>query len=306
MNKIYGIAAIVALSVMAVPALSFGQETVSTLRVCTGLTGGNYEYTVKKLQETLGSDVQVEVVNTAGSTENIKKMNSGDCDASMVQSDALYVYNKDVGEVKATKVADMYREYVHFLCRRDSGINDLGGLNETTKVMIGAPGSGANVTWRGMVLADKEFGGDYYSKIPTINGKGKTSDLAKLISDDGAACMIYVGTPGNKLMSMDANKLGAQLVLNPVQDKDFDDPTMKTPKGNVSIWTPAELSYDSYKDIMPSGVFGRKNVETVGVTAVFMIADEWMDNNDDAAGSVTLALPDVKKLLKADKNLSLK
>ncbi len=274
------------------------------MRVCTGAKGGNYEYTAGVLKNALAGEVNVEVVNTAGSSDNIKKMNAGECDAAMVQSDAVYVYSKDTGNVDATKAADMYREYEHLLCRRDSGITDLGGLNEKTKILLGPVGSGSQVTWRGMVLADKEFGSDYYTKIPTMNGKGKATDLAKLLSKD-AACMVYVGTPGNQLMSRDANKLGDDLVLITVKDKDFDDVQIKTDDGSYSIWTPAELSYDSYAKIMPSGMFGRKNVETIGVIAQFMISNAWQDANDDAAGAVILALPDVKKLLKADRNLSL-
>lgn len=293
-------AAIVAAS-FSLPAMA--QET-PTLNVCTGGKGGNYEYTAKVLADMLSGTVNVQVVNTAGSLDNIKKINDGECDAAMLQSDAVYVYGKDMGAVEATKTSDMYREYVHLLCRRDTGIESLGDLNEKTKIMIGKPGSGANVTWRGMVLADKEFGGDFYSKIPTLPVGGSKTDLADLKSGE-ADCMVYVAAPGTAFMSKDANKLGADLVLIPVEDKDFDDPQIETKNGLVSIWNPAELPYKSYEKIMPSGMFGRKNVETVGVTAMFYISKEWKDANDDAYGEVAFAMPDVQKILKADKGLTL-
>ena len=295
-----------AIFAVAFGSVSFAQE-IPTMRICSGMKNGNYEYTAKTIAGMAdASEVTVQVINTSGSMDNLKKIASGECDAAIVQSDASYVYNKDVGDIDAMKAADLYTEYAHLLCRRDTGISDLGGLNEKTKILIGPNGGGSAVTWRGMVLADKEYGGDYYTKIPTLPSKNKASDLVQLVSGE-ADCLFYVGTPGNSLMSRDANKQGDTLGLVTVADKDFDDPTVTDSKGNTSsIWNDGELPYSSYGKIMPSGLFGRKSVNTITVTAQFLISKAFeTDANDDAVASVVLILPDVKKVIAADKNLVL-
>jgi hypothetical protein len=175
--------------------------------------------------------------------------------------------------------------------------------------MIGKEGSGSQVTWRGLVLADKENGADAYSKIPVIYDGGSKKSLVDLAArKNGATCMFYVGTPGSTFMTNEAQNFADKLVLVPVVDKDFNDITVTDDQGNESsVYTPATLSYDSYTKIMPSGVFGQDDVDTIAVTAKFFVSKQWAENpeNEDAYGDVGFNFPEVLKSLKADKNLSM-
>lgn len=286
--------------------LSSVASYATDLNVCTGGSGGNYEYTGKLLQKQLVSaSINVNVINTKGSWENLVKMDSGECDAAIVQSDAVYTYEKENGPVEAFSIGDMFTEYVHLLCRRASDIEDIGDLSTNTKVYVGPVGSGANVSMRGMILADKEYGGDAYSKIPLLNEGGDKSSLVKL-KGGAADCMVYTAAPGTKFMTTEAQKFGEDLVLVPIVDKDFNDVVNKDVNGvETSVWRPVTMNYNVYKTIMPSGLFGRKDVDTFGVNAQFLVSQKWEKQNGDAFGEVGYYLEDVKNQLRADRKLEL-
>lgn len=295
---IKNIALAVALSAASLASVSAAHADELNVNVCTAKSGGNYEYTGKLIQEYL-PDYKITVVNTKGSTENLELIKNGGCDVAIVQSDAVYVYQKDVGDYGGQKIADLYNEYAHLLCRRDSGITDLGGLNDKTKVLIGEPGSGSQVTWRGMVLADKEFGSDFYTKIPVVY-----KDSLTALNAGDAACLLYTGTPNSKFMTVKAQKFADSLVLVPVQDRNFDDVTVKNKLGKTSsVWAKGELPYSSYEKIMPTGLLGRKDVPTISVTAQVVISEAAAETGlyDDLG----LVIPDIQKRLAADKNLTL-
>lgn len=287
--------AAIALSLFAGSAMA--QENV--INVCTAKKGGNYEYTGAVIKGFLEGTYTVNVINTLGSVDNIKKINSGECDIAIVQSDALFAYEKDSGAINGSELGSLYREYAHLICRRDTGIDEISDLNEKTKVMIGKEGSGSQVTWRGMVLADKEEGGDDYSKIPVVYA----DSIVKLNAGD-AACMITTATPGHKSLSVDAEKFGDKLVLVPIEDKDFNDITVTDSNGNVSsVYNEAELPYSSYKKLMPTGALGRKDVATFSVTAKVIISEKAENEKPEIYDAVGMILPDVQKILVADKGV---
>lgn len=274
-----------------------------TLKFCTGSATGNYEYTGQTLAAQLRGDVKVETVQTAGSWENLDKIKNGDCDGAVVQSDALYLYTQEnVNAINVFTMDTLYTEYFHLLCNRSSGVEEFGDLNSKTLVFSGGRGSGADVTLRGLIRADKENGSDDYKDVP-ISNEGGTGALVKL-SGGAAACLAYTGTPGAKFLSSDAEKFGENLVLVPVVDRHFDDVVYTDKNGKkISVWNKGELTYDSYNKIMPSGFTGRKNVSTMTVTAVVVVSDKWVNDNPDAFGAVGLAIPDVKKLVRSAKGL---
>jgi TRAP transporter TAXI family solute receptor len=292
---------------LALAAFStIGMSNATDINVCTGGSGGNYEYAGKLMKNQLSSTgINVNVINTKGSWENLEKMDNGECDAALVQSDAVYVYEKENGPVNAYSLGDMFTEYVHLLCRRSANIEDIDDLETSSKVYVGPVGSGSNVSFRGMIMADKEFGGDAYSKIPLMNEGADKSSLVKL-KGGSADCMVYTAAPGTTFMTKEAQKFGDDLVLVPVIDKDFNDVTNTDVNGNkTSVWRPVTMSYKTYKTIMPSGVFGRKDVDTFGVNAQFLVSQKWESQNSDAFGEVGYYLTDVQNQLRADRKLEI-
>lgn len=289
-------------------AASMSMASAADFTLCGGSKGGVYDYTALQLQSQVDkSIVNVVPVNTTGSGENLKAIADGSCDGAIVQSDAIFVYTKDNGPISYVDLGPLYTEFVHLVCRRASNVTNLSDLTANTKVMIGKDGSGSNITYRGLVFADKTDGGDAYSKIPVLNEGGDTASLVKLKGGNaGATCMIAVSAPGGKFLSNDVEKFSADLIVTPLYDKDFNDVTITDVNGqSSSVWTPVELAGSTYKKIMPSGVFTNKSVDTIGVNARLIVSEKWMNENPDAFGEVGLKLIDAIKIVKADKKVDL-
>lgn len=284
-----------------VPAMA---QDVPVLKVCSGKKGGVYDFSAEVLKSQLAGSVQVENINTAGSWENLQKIDAGACDAAFTQSDGLYLYGKENPNAFNLIVLDndLYTEYFHLICNRKSGVEEFADLNKNTPVYNGGRGSGSDITLRGLILSDTENGGGDYKEVPIIN-EGGAAALIKLNGGKGA-CMAYTGAPGSKFISNDATKFSSNLVIVPVEDKDFNDAEYTDSNGNTeSVWTNIEMPYNSYTKLMPSGAFGRKDVATTGVMASIVVSSEWAEANSDAFGEVGLAIPDVKNIVRSEKKL---
>lgn len=277
----------------------------ASLSVCTGAPGGNYAYVGKVLASQLKGTADVTVVNTAGSWENLQKIQSGECDGALVQSDALYLWGKEQGALDYFKIGDLYTEYTHLLCNRKSSVKEFMDLNEKTKVFTGGNGSGANVTLRGLIQADKDNGYASFTKVPLLNEPNQDVALIK-VKAGVADCLFYVGSKGNKLMSVNAEKISDDVVLVPVKDKYFKRTVVKDKNGNeTSIWNPTTMPSDTYNKIMPSGWFGNKGLDTIGVTSQMIVSSKWVDTNPDAFAALGLAINDVTNIVRSDKGLEL-
>ncbi len=303
MNKRFYLA--LAATALVASFASVGTSVAGDFRMCTGGSGGNYEATGLAVQrQVAGEGINVEVVNTKGSWENLEKLTSGECDGAVVQNDAMYVWGEENGAPNVIDMGPMFTEYVHMLCRRDANIEDISDLSTNGKVMAGKTGSGSNVSIRGMITADKKFGGDSYSKIALLNEGGDRASLAMLVSGK-ADCMVVTAAPETKFLTADAQKYGDSLVLVDIVDKDFNDVTVTDKNGNESsVWNKATLPYSAYKTIMPKGVFGRKDVDTFGVNAHFIVSADWVETNPDDFGNVGFYMGDVKNILRTDRGLS--
>jgi len=301
-NMMLGIAVAMSLSTFATTPVLAQSEPV---KVCTASKGGNYEYVGLKLQEALRGQTDIEVVNTAGSWDNLERMARGECDAAVVQSDALYVYGKEAGNLDYFNLGALYTEYVHLLCNRKSGVEEWADLNKNTKVFSGGRGSGADVTARGLIQADAEFGNKSYVGVPLLNEQNPDVSLMK-VKGGAAECLVYVGSKGNKFMGTNAQKLANDLVLRPVEDKDFNDVTLTDDNGvTMSVWTPVEMPYSTYEKLMPTGVFGRKDVPTIGVTAMLIVSSNLVEQNPDAYAAIGFGIEDAVKVVRADKKVEL-
>jgi TRAP transporter TAXI family solute receptor len=128
--------------------------TLKAGKICTGATTGTYyQYAggiIEATKETLG--VNLENTSTVGSLENANGIASGRCDMAIVQED-IYLYS---GERFQTNelirfrsmmggVAALYKEQVHILVNRDSGITSVADL-AGKKVNVGEQDSGTFYT----------------------------------------------------------------------------------------------------------------------------------------------------------------
>lgn len=295
----------IAFAAAAMFATSAMAQDAPVLKFCGGAKGGVYDFTANVLASQLADSVRVEVVNTKGSWENLQKIASGECDAGMTQSDGLYLYSQENPNALELFPLDenLYTEYFHLICNRKSGVTQFSDLNKETTVYSGGRGSGADTTLRGLIASDVQYGGGDYKDVPLSN-EGGVPALIKLNGGKGA-CMAYTGAPGSKFITGDASKFADNLVIVPVEDKDFNDAEYTDSNGNKqSVWSNVVMPYSSYGKLMPSGTFGRKDVNTMGVASEVVISQKWSTENPDAFGEVGLAIPDVKNIVRSQKGIN--
>jgi TRAP transporter TAXI family solute receptor len=287
------------------PTFALAQTTVlPTINICSGKEGGNYDFVADTLASYLKKQANVININTTGSMDNLSFMNDKKCDVILVQSDAQYVWQKEKGKIDAYNIKSLFTEYVNLLCRRDSEIESLDDLNGK-KLFVGEYGTGSEISIRGMLLADKEKGGNDYKDIALIREGGNEASLIKLVAGV-ADCMITTSAPSGKFLSISAEKLGDSLVLVSIEDKDFNDVTITDNKGKEkSVWNPTEIPSKAYDKIMPRGLIGRKSVNTFGVTADILISTTWADTNPELFGSLGFAIEDLPAMLKNSRGVEL-
>ncbi|QIG70692.1 transporter substrate-binding protein [Rhizobium phage RHph_I1_18] len=217
-----GFAALAALYSMA-PSPSSAAETI---RLCTGKPGGVYDAVAQDLKAIAGATVNIEIVNTVGSIEEMQRLVDIDkadptgCDAALLQGDAP-TFLKRSSPAKAALLkpvgSSAHREYLWVLCNKESGIDDIKELSSSSKpVAIGAPGSGTWLIWQNFIAEDS-----FYADIPTSNDSGQLALSA--VSGGDASCMLESGgVPNPTVSEADAN-YGDTVVLANATDKDFND-----------------------------------------------------------------------------------
>lgn len=130
----------------------------SDARACmgTGEAGGRYHAFAESLSELLG-DAMPCLETTAGSTENLEGLRTGQFDFVIAQNDlAHHLFHGDNGYEQTREfsaVAPLFPEYVQVFVRRDSSAPILLGDLRGATVNIGTPGSGGYRNARDVLAA---------------------------------------------------------------------------------------------------------------------------------------------------------
>ncbi|WP_197729551.1 TAXI family TRAP transporter solute-binding subunit [Rhizobium ruizarguesonis] len=122
----------------------------ASIRLCTGAADQPYAAAGDMIKaEAKGNGLDIEVVkDTGGTWGNVQLSLQTKCDAIIAQPDGL-AYLKRTEPANAAKflpIADLHREYLHALCGKDSGVDDIGDLENDPKnysIALGERGSGA-------------------------------------------------------------------------------------------------------------------------------------------------------------------
>ncbi|EIJ42576.1 TRAP transporter solute receptor, TAXI family [Beggiatoa alba B18LD] len=269
-----------------------------SLSLCTGSKTGTY-FPVGEMIATQAKGVlTVNVVETKGSADNLKKLKDKTCQAAIVQADA-YFAEEDTqvrSALKLEQTATLYDEYVHLICNRESGVSGVGDLEDYPDkytLLVGVKGSGSALTWRSFGLLDED-----YSKVPTLPiGEGRA--LAQLVEGREAQCLLYIGGLNSDTMKS-FNAQGDKLKLVPVDDGDFDN---KTDQLGKRIYHFTKIPSGTY-DKLQSGFFS-SSVTTLAVQAVVVTDKTWIEANSDAYNDFVTAVfdatPHIKRLVTGNK-----
>lgn len=276
-----GVPANIAISPEALAAKS---RQKPKLRFATGPKGAIY-YEAGEMLKKAAPDIDVEVIVTAGSVENIELLRSGQADAALIQSDVLAKLPQEKTEQLA-----LYLEAVQLIANRTADIMSVTDIDPSRhRIYVGPKGSGTAVTWDGLCEQDHS-----YRKIPIEYADYKTA-LAK-VAQDPDALMLFAGGLNSPLIrgADQYSARTASLNLASVDDWDFND--KKDLNGN-RIYTFVEIDKGTYP-ILQRGLFFNRKIATLAVKAVFTLNTNWVTSNGPyALDSLTMAIEKMKPAL---------
>lgn len=155
---------------VAAIAVAFASTAAQAeIGIATGGEGGTYERLGMLIKQSITAqaakkfpDLEVEVLNSSGSVENIELLNSGDATVAVIQADVLNVM-KPNSRYRAKKA---HRETVFWIYNKDHGIRDLSDLEgKKDYALVLVEGSGAQVTMQSFVAEDGGYKVNYDTAI---------------------------------------------------------------------------------------------------------------------------------------------
>jgi TRAP transporter TAXI family solute receptor len=265
------------IAAIAIISFTAGWCLGADLNLATGNKRGNYYYSGSVIADQCrNTEVKVNVIETGGSLDNLKRLAKGEVDAAIVQADSLRVFFAENPDQKLVfeRTGKLYGEYAHLVCNKASGIKSIKDVDPTKHtILIGEPGSGGHTTWTAFGLQDKS-----YQKIPT-KPVGDIRAVGSVMDGTESQCFMWVSGLNSGFMQKVDEQARGSLVLAEVDDWDFND--MKDEKGK-EVYTFTEIPSGTYKKSFQAGVFGGSSVETVMVPAILITSASWIDANPKA------------------------
>jgi uncharacterized protein len=236
-------------------------EATESMRLCTGSPGKTYVKVGERLADlaprlTAGA-LEVEVVPTGGSLDNLTRALAGECDALIAQGDALDFFVREVQPQAAGRfqvIGELYKELTLLLCRRNSGIDDLDEAKGAT-VAAGNMGTGSLAT----MLNLKRLDPDTYGDIGIYPANGFEGAMAVINGE--AQCLLDVIAPQSDLLKTlnDNERTGAQLYFAQIDNDDLEEHEVDGKK----VYTLVEFDDETYPNLATAG-----DPEVLSVSAV--------------------------------------
>jgi uncharacterized protein len=204
---------VLATAVLAAGGCMRGGPSAS-LRLAAGERGGLYLAFAELLAERIRvryPDIDVEVVPTEGSVDNLARLRAGDVDMGLSLADVAEQDRAGLADAAPQAVARVYENYLQVVVRDSAGIQQLSDL-QGRRVSIGAAGSGAAATSR--VLFDTA---DLTSRIQALTFRLR--DALSGLADGTVDAFVWSGgVPTPAIAELDATlplrmlDLGRQVV----------------------------------------------------------------------------------------------
>lgn len=273
------------------------------VNLCTGGEGKPYNLTGEYIAGFLkdSRNIELNVVTTKGTWDNIERtvlntqtpetIASGEsCQAFIGQPDGAVLLKRKnpAAASKLRIIGNGPREFLHVLCSKESGVDDLGDLSGDNgkSVALGANGSGAWLIWQNFVAEDKSYG-----EVQVTNEEGAIA-LASVASNT-TTCMLIPAALGNATLLQADQDFGDQLTLSGANDMDFNDAVNIDGK---PLYKWQEIPSGTYPENL-QGWFSSK--DTIAWTAgIYINKDAFADNQkalEDLITAVAKAKPAIKK-----------
>lgn len=253
-------------------------QAQTKVRFCTGPEGGNYDFSGIQVKRQAQGAINVELVNTKGSMDNLDRIATGTCDAAIVQSDAHGVYLKQhPGSVlNVERGRSLYPEYAHLVCNKEAGLSKITGLKKGMTILVGPNGGGAAVSWDSFRMADPKR----YGEVGTLPIGGKRG-LGMVEDGKDATCLLYVAGLGASSMNDadDFAEKSGHLVL--VATNDSDVAALKDAKGRP-VYQDTTIPSGTYPRAFQTRSIGGSSVGAIAASAIVVSNMTFIDNNDAA------------------------
>jgi TRAP-type uncharacterized transport system substrate-binding protein len=203
---IVGAAAIVLAILFTFAWRAIPEPLPKLVRLGAGPAGSAYARFSEELRDVVAEhDVEIELVTSAGSMENIRLLESGEIDVGLVQSGTL----RDAEASELRSIAAVSFEPILFVERADWGRDHIEG----GRIAVGVPGSGGHQLAR-QFLADQGVseGVPPGTRLVDI---GNESALAALLADevDSGIFVVSIEAPGVRTLFADPGLRVADFAL---------------------------------------------------------------------------------------------
>lgn len=244
------------------------------LTIATGSPDGTYYKIGEDIKRlTADAGVQIEVLSTNGSFDNINLLGKGQADLGIVQLDALKYFaevmreksNLDIFE-KLKVVLNLYPEEIHVITNKE-GISSFYDL-ANKKVAVGPVNSGTALT---AALLFKM----YDIQAEQLNYK-QTEALARLKQGEIDAMVFVAGAPVSVFKDLGPNFSLVRLPQNPVLDQ---------------IYSRTVLGKDFYS-------WAKEDAATYAVPSGIVMVDSGAENQMREMGKLVLAILQGQEQLK--------
>jgi len=180
--KTCGLLAVVAAAGFVVTYQYVGEPPPSHVRIATGPTDGAYFDFGHRYAQLLAEDgITLEVVETAGSAENLDRLKRGDVSLALVQGGSATVDDREHLE----SLGGLFVEAVWVFTRSETRLHRLSEL-EGKRVGVGATGSGTHLL--AMELLTANGIGEANAELV----RAETGDAAGLVASGGLDAAIFV------------------------------------------------------------------------------------------------------------------
>ncbi|MGC8660471.1 MAG: TAXI family TRAP transporter solute-binding subunit, partial [Desulfomonilaceae bacterium] len=285
---------------LAATALAAKKPEKPPLRLVTGQEGGWYA----KFGNIFSKDAQnldVTLINSPGSMDNLKMLADGKADLGIVQSDALALMQKKFpGKKLVSEQTSLFLEYIQLIANRAGGIKSINDIDPKKNIVyIGPAGSGSALTWE--ALCEKN---ESYRKVRTVNSDFMTA--LREVEKNPRALMLFVGGLNSDFLKKaeEAAKKNGNLTLVAVDDKSVKDE--KDENGNP-IYSMVTIPGNIYPYLEKGWIFSHET-KTLAVHAVLVLRSEWASQYgppamDDLSSAINRVRPDIQRLVNGSKSI---
>lgn len=251
-----------------------------TIKLCTAQPDGSYYRAGHQMMIRASMyQLDIEVITTNGSLDNVRQLEQRKCNAALVQEDTV-PYFKDLQEqspLRLLKLGSIYDEYAHLICSRASGIKRFSDLRSGDRVLIGYPRSGSEMTWNHLNrrLPDKLAG----IVSETVGGTKALEQVANYRSGTATAKCLFKVTSADSplLLAIDNDKAWDNRLR--LASLDLKDVAKVRDKTGDRVYQRAHIPRSAYRHL--DSWFARP--QTFSVKTIVVLDSEWAGRHQNRA-----------------------